>query len=116
MEKKDFSKLCDELQYLSIGKTTEKYSDDVAEEIRDYIRKSGWPCLGDTWSAEEEATEFFDENYPDFSSDEIEECSVCSIEFLCENEYYIEHDVDWCEFNISFFGKWGEVGVFHVWK
>lgn len=109
METKTFDKLYDELQYLNVDDTEEKYPEVVAEEIRDYIRDAGWDCL-DEYDTEEEWLE----EHPEHDESECETSCVADLEFLCEQKYFVGRDVDWCEFHISFYGKWGEYGTFIV--
>ena len=103
METKTFDKLYDELQYLNVDDTEEKYPEVVAEEIREAIRESGWECLDEYEEPDEE--------------EGCEESHVADLDFLCSNgdfERITNHDVDWTTFTISFYGKWGEDGVFMV--
>lgn len=103
MEKKSFDVLINELEYVSIEGTTEKSPDEVAEEIREAIRESGWECLDEYEEPDEE--------------EGCEESHVADLDFLCSNgdfERITNHDVDWTTFTISFYGKWGEDGVFMV--
>ena len=104
-----FSELCDKICCFSVENTRNKTPDAVAEEIENYICKHGWEC-----ATEDRNTEEWLEAHPEYSEDDCETSWVADLEFLCSNEYCIEHDVDWCTFNISFFGKWGEWGVFVV--
>lgn len=110
MEKKDFNELYDELQYFSVENPMEKTADKVASEIAKFIEERGWPCVDDEYM---ERFWFFD-NEPDFPEDKIEEGAVCELDFLCANEYCVEHDADWVTFNIVFIGEWGKTGFFSV--
>ena len=108
MEKKDFDQLVGELEFVPIYDTPQKFSSDVANEIRDYIRKSGWDCLDEF----EDGIDWFKENHPEITN--AEPYSIADVDFLCENKYITEHDVDWYTFSISFYGVWGEIGVFQI--
>lgn len=104
-----FDQLYDELQYFGIEDTIDKYPEVVADEIRDYIRDAGWDCL-DEYDTEEEWLE----EHPEYDENDCKTFTIADLEFLCENKYPCGHDVDWHEFNISFYGKWGEFGTFIV--
>ena len=82
------------------------------EELREFIRNHGFDCMGDDTIDDYE--EYMADEHPDVDTSEYEECAVASPEFLCENKYNWEHDVDWVEFQISFYGIWCKEGVFFV--
>ena len=82
---------------------------DVADEIRESIRNWGWACLDDG----ECESDWLDE-HPEYSADNCEECCIYEFDLLCLNTYSGGHDVDWRTFQITFYGKYGEYGVFIV--
>jgi hypothetical protein len=101
-----------DLDYVYVEDTQLKYADDVENEIREFIRNHGFDCIGDDTIDDYE--EYMADEHPDVDTSEYEECAVASPEFLCENKYNWEHDVDWVEFQISFYGIWCKEGVFFV--
>lgn len=108
--KLSFGEVCDKIQYLAIEDTKNKSVSAVADEIRERIRSFGWDCTEEFDSPEE-----WLDGHPEYDRGECEECAVCNLEFLCNNEYArTEHDVEWRTFSVSFFGKWGEYGTFVV--
>ncbi len=111
MERKAFNEVVSELEYVYVENTPEKDADAVAEEIRKQIRDFGWDCLEDGDSEED-----WLEEHPEYNEEDCECSHVADVEFLCDNSYYERcgHDVDWCEFQITFYGKWSEYGVFEV--
>lgn len=112
MEKKDFSKLNEELQYFTVENPTEKTIEEVADEIREFIKESGWDVLEEDWNVDKYAEEWIDENHPEIDANGY---WVCDLDFLCENEYFCEHDVDWKTITIGFHGDWDkQIGIFSV--
>lgn len=107
--KKTFDEVYKGLQYLHIENTMEKNEEEVADEIRDKIRDMGWDCL-DEYDDEKDWLK----EHPDYSEKGCEWSQIAELEFLCENKYQREYDVDWHTFNISFFGLWGKIGTFSV--
>ena len=105
---KNFNELVNDLQYVHVDDTQLKSATEVGEEIRDIIRNNGWACLEEF----EDADDWAEDNGIDTAG--YEWASVAEADFLCANTYCIEHDVDWHTFTISFYGIWGESGVFDV--
>lgn len=117
-EKTDFGDMVENLEFsIQVGDTQNKTCVSVADEIREQIRAKGWSCLDDTYDEEESAREWAEENSLDVSR--CEWFSICELDFLCNNDGLCErmcsgHDVDWSTFSVSFYGIWGEDGVFCV--
>ena len=112
-ERIPFDEAYNKIQYFSVEKSMEKTKDEVAEEIRIFIRSLGWDCLEDSWNYDEDVQEWV-EDHPDLKKNPCEFYCGPVLEFLCDNEMGGPHDVDWYEFEVSFYGKWGEEGVFYV--
>ena len=121
-EQLSFKDLCDKLQYFYVRASEKKNADDICEEIRDFIRKSGHNCLEDGWDSDVDAKEWLQEHYPDdYDEDDDEkelECSSVTYEnlrFLCEGKY--DGEPYFCEISIVFYGDWDTgTGVFCVEK
>ena len=116
MEKLSFEEVIKKCDYLYVENTAEKTADEVAEELREQIRQMGWKCCadGDTF---DDYIDFLAEESPDTDTSAYEESSVSDLEFLCDNGDWVRttgRDIDWKEFYISFYGIWGQEGVFSV--
>lgn len=112
MERLTFKEVLNKLNYVYVEDTKDKSSNEVSDEIRKQIRNMGWDCLDETWDEDSDAKEWVEENHP-----ELENCEWSSIsenDFLCDNQGFGEHDVDWYTFHISFYGVWEKEGVFNV--
>ena len=106
--KKSFNQVIDALEYIYIEDTKSKTVSEVGDEIREFIRNSGWDCTDEL----EDMDDYIEDN--DIDDSEFEDCAVCDVDFLCANEFNQEHDVDWHTFDIEFYGVWGKKGVFSV--
>lgn len=111
MERKEFKDVISDLTYVFVDNTMEKSADDVAGEIREMISSWGWPAA----ESQTDADCWIDE-HPEINTDGWEECSVADVEFLCDNTYYERcgRDVDFYTFQITFYGIWGNEGIFMV--
>ncbi len=112
IEKKSWDDLINKiLPYLDVENTTMMNADAVAGAIKDMITAYGYECLD---SGDDEHD--WIENHPEIHEEDCEWSHVSDLEFLCSNEPYDYggRDVDWYEFNISFYGIWGSIGVFQV--
>ena len=106
MEKLSFDDVLEKLEYLSAGDTRTMSADDVAENIREQIRSWGWECLDEYENAED-----WLEDHPEVDEEGCGDNAVETIEFPCESAGGYEC---YYEFVISFYGIWGEEGVFIV--
>ena len=111
-----FNELIGKLQYFSVESNMEKTISDIAEECREFIRKSGFGCLDENTDNEEEAEAWIKENHPEWEKNEHYAWGTIlyqPLEFLCES--YWNGDVYFAELNIFFYGDYdrGE-GVFCV--
>ena len=115
MKKVNFDEVVEKCNELVVRGTKKKNADVVAEELRDQIRAMGWDCLDEY----DDGDEWFEENHPEVSKEDRDNYAVSddNLQFLCNTEEWegcTGRDVDWFEFSITFYGVWGEVGVFQV--
>lgn len=114
MERLKFQEVYEKLEYVDVEETMLKTTSEVEEEIREQIRSMGWCCLDETWTEDADAKKWVEKNHPELQNCEWH--SISETDFLCDNEGFERcgHDVDWYTFRISFYGVWGEEGVFNV--
>lgn len=99
---------CCGLQY-AIEDSESKTCSQVADEIREKIRSTGWVCCFE-FDDEKETAQAGGMDTTNFEYYHIER-----LEFLCKNEYLCEiRDVCWQSFVITFYGVWKKCGVFIV--
>lgn len=104
-----FYEIYDALQDLYIENAITKKRDEIDEEIMKFIKDNGWECTD--WA---KTAENWIKEHPECDENDFEESDVCHLEFLCENDFigFDGHDVDWHNFDVSFFGEWGRCGIF----
>jgi|GEM_PF-4805514 len=109
-KKKSWDELVKEAPYLYVEDTMKKNPDEVVGELKEILIGYGYECLDD-YDCEQDWLE----KHPEVDEKDCDWHCFSDLEFLCSNEPYVyEHDVDWCEFNITFYGIWGGSGVFQV--
>ena len=114
MEKKEFKKFYDELEYFYVSGHKKMTIEEIAEKCREHIRKNGFNCLDDNWNEDGEAEDWIKKNHPEWDTEGFEWYAVLynALEFLCVDDC---DEPCFREIEISFYGNYDkEIGVFNV--
>ena len=114
-EQLSFNQLIASLNYFSVDNMQHKTIGEIADECREFIRKSGHQCLDDGYDPDADAKEWAEEHHPEWTDKELEPSAVVysPLQFLCKDEFGGE--LYFANLNITFYGDYqnGD-GVFSV--